>query len=99
MDGAPWLDDAGLVTRPGGARVRGRRLRDHAVPADFTLVLAKGPVTDRPHRRIVCPDFWVPVDRSGITRGRRRPRGSGGGCGESAEHATPWGEHMRRPAR
>jgi hypothetical protein len=61
---APWLDDAGLVTLPGGARVRGRRLRDHAVPADFTLVLAKGPVTDWPHRRIVWPDFWVPVDRS-----------------------------------
>jgi hypothetical protein len=51
---APWLDDAGLVTLPGGARVRGRRLRDHAVPADFTLVLAKGPVTDRPHRRALA---------------------------------------------
>jgi hypothetical protein len=64
MDGAQWLDDAGLVTLPGGARVRGRRLRDRAVPADFTLVLARGPVPDWPHRRIVWPDYWVPADRA-----------------------------------
>jgi protein-tyrosine phosphatase len=42
--------------------VRGRRLRDRAVPADFTLVLARGPVPDWPHRRIRWPDFWVPTD-------------------------------------
>ena len=64
MPPAPWQDDAGLVTLPGGARVRGRRLGDRAVPADFALLLAEGPVPDWPHRRIVWPDFWVPVDRA-----------------------------------
>jgi hypothetical protein len=58
-----WLDDAGLITLPSGARVRGRRLRDPASPADFALVLARGPVPAWPHRRIRWPDFWVPLDR------------------------------------
>jgi hypothetical protein len=57
-----WADRCGVVALPGGARVRGRRLRDRAVPADFTLVLARGPVPDWPHRRIRWPDFWVPTD-------------------------------------
>lgn len=48
---------------PGGAGVRGRRLADPAEPADFTLVLAKGPVPEGPHRRIRWPDFWIPLDR------------------------------------
>lgn len=50
-----------LVTLPGGARVRGRRLRDQEGPADFTLLLAGGPVPDWPHRRIRWPDFWIPT--------------------------------------
>jgi protein-tyrosine phosphatase len=53
-----------LVTLPGGARVRGRRLRDPEGEADFTLVLADGPVSSWPHRRIRWPDFWIPVNRA-----------------------------------
>jgi len=59
---AAWLDDTGLVTLPSGARVRGRRLRDPASPADFALILAQGPVPPWPHRHIDWPDFWVPAD-------------------------------------
>jgi hypothetical protein len=58
-----WPDEAGVLVLPGGARVRGRRLRDRVVPADFALVLAGGPVPAWPHRRIAWPDFWVPSDR------------------------------------
>jgi hypothetical protein len=57
-----WLDEAGVVTLPGGARVRGRRLGQTASPADFALVLADGPVPAWPHRRIRWPDFWIPTD-------------------------------------
>lgn len=53
----------GVVTLPGGARVRGRRVADRGVPADFTLLLAAGPVPPWPHRRVRWPDFWVPLDR------------------------------------
>lgn len=53
----------GGITLPGGARIRGRRLADPATPADFTLVLARGPLPPWPHRRIHWPDFWVPLDR------------------------------------
>ena len=59
-----WAEDAGLVTLPSGARVRGRRLRDDVSPADFTLVLAHGPVPPWPHRLIRWPDFWIPRDRA-----------------------------------
>jgi Protein-tyrosine phosphatase len=59
-----WLDDAGLLDLPGGARVRGRRLTDEVVPADFALILADGPVPPWRHRRIVWPDFRVPTDRA-----------------------------------
>lgn len=59
-----WLDDAGLITLPSGVQVRGRRLRDPASPADFALVLARGPAPAWPHRRIRWPDFWVPLDRA-----------------------------------
>ena len=58
-----WLDDSGVVTLPGGARVRGRRIGDAVSPADFTLLLADGPVPAWPHRRIRWPDFGVPSDR------------------------------------
>ena len=63
MTGGAWLDDAGLVTLPGGARVRGRRLSAPASPADFGLVLARGRVPAWPYRRIRWPDFSVPADR------------------------------------
>jgi protein-tyrosine phosphatase len=43
--------------------VRGRRLSAPATPADFTLVLAAGPVPDWDHRRVRWPDWWVPLDR------------------------------------
>jgi protein-tyrosine phosphatase len=52
-----------LVRLPSGVDVRGRRLRDDDGPADFTLVLAEGPVPPWPHRRIRWPDFWIPTDR------------------------------------
>jgi hypothetical protein len=58
----PWLDQTGLVTLPGGVRVRGRRLTDQVSPADFALLLAAGPVPVWPHRHIRWPDFWVPTD-------------------------------------
>ncbi len=57
-------DGPGVVTLPGGSRVRGRRLADHAAPADFALLLADGPVPGWPSRRIRWPDFWVPLDRA-----------------------------------
>jgi hypothetical protein len=63
MTCASWLDDTGLVTLPGGARVRGRRLGDPASPADFALILARGPVPAWPHRHIRWPDFWIPTNR------------------------------------
>ncbi len=66
-----WTDDAGVVDLPGGARVRGRRLRDDVVPADFALVLAAGPVPPWPHRRIDWPDFRVPTDRADALDARR----------------------------
>ncbi|MGY2065388.1 protein-tyrosine phosphatase family protein [Blastococcus sp. SYSU DS0619] len=54
----------GVVTLPSGAHVRGRRLGAPAEPADFALVLGRGPAPDGPHRRVRWPDFWVPVDRA-----------------------------------
>ena len=47
---------------PGGGLVRGRRLGDAPTPADFSLVLAEGPVPDWPARRVRWRDFWVPAD-------------------------------------
>jgi hypothetical protein len=61
MAGA-WAGGPGVVRLPDGLLVRGRRLRDPASPADFTLVLAAGPVPPWPHRRVRWPDFWVPLD-------------------------------------
>ncbi len=59
-----WQGENGVVTLPSGARVRGRRLSDPASPADFALVLARGPVPGWPHRHIRWPDFGVPADRA-----------------------------------
>jgi Swiss Army Knife protein, DSP-PTPase phosphatase domain len=61
---AQWADQRGLVALPSGVPVRGRRLRDDVSPADFALVLAKGPAPSWPYRRIAWPDFWIPTDRA-----------------------------------
>lgn len=62
MGATGWAAQAGVVTLPGGRRVRGRRLRDDACPADFAVVLGAGPLPRWPHRRVAWPDFWVPRD-------------------------------------
>jgi hypothetical protein len=71
-----WTDDTGLLVLPSGIRVRGRALGDPAAPADFSLVLARGPVPVWEHRRIRWPDSWVPTDRDdaldGIREAHRR---------------------------
>jgi hypothetical protein len=59
-----WLDETGVVTLPGGARVRGRRLGAPASPADFALVLGKGTAPAWPYRRLRWPDFRAPADRA-----------------------------------
>jgi hypothetical protein len=91
MTSDAWPDDDGLVTLPGGARVRGRRLADTVSPADFTLVLADGPLPDWPHRRIRWPDFWIPVDRAdaldALHEAHRRAR-----AGERVEAACRGGK-------
>lgn len=55
---------SGLMALPRGARVRGRRLADAGESADFTLVLADGPLPEGLYRRIRWPDFWIPLDRA-----------------------------------
>ena len=91
---AEWADDTGVVTLPGGARVRGRRLRDPGRLADFALVLGGGPVPDWPFRRVRWPDFWIPTDsadalaalRSALARARAGERvevACGGGVGRT----------------
>jgi hypothetical protein len=58
-----WTAGAGVLVLPSGVRVRGRRLVDTpAVPADFALVLAAGPVPGWPYRRVDWPDFRTPRD-------------------------------------
>jgi protein-tyrosine phosphatase len=52
-----------VVLLPSGLEVRGRRLRQDLGPADFTLVLGRGPVPPWTYRRLRWPDFWVPLDR------------------------------------
>ncbi|MTK02235.1 protein-tyrosine phosphatase family protein [Micromonospora sp. CP22] len=64
MERRAWSDEAGVVELPGGVRVRGRRIGDHASPAEFSLLLAPGPVPGWAYRRIRWPDFWVPLDRA-----------------------------------
>jgi protein-tyrosine phosphatase len=90
MTGADWLDETGVVTLPSGIRVRGRRLSATASPADFTLVLADGPVPSWPHRRIRWPDFRIPADRDdaldALREARRRAR-----AGERVEAACHGG--------
>jgi hypothetical protein len=57
-------DGPGVVTLPGGARVRGRRLAQPASPADFAMLLAPGPPPAWPYVRIRWPDFWIPLDQA-----------------------------------
>lgn len=80
----------GTVRLPGGALVRGRRLRDPAGPADFTLALAPGPLPPWTVRRIRWPDFWIPLDRTdaldALTETLRRAR-----AGERVEVACHGG--------
>ena len=59
-----WPEEQGVVRLPGGGYARGRRLGDATTPADFTLVLGKGPAPEWAHRRIAWPDFRVPSDRA-----------------------------------
>jgi len=56
---------------PSGVRVRGRRLSDTVSPADFALLLAKGPVPPWPHRYICWPDFGIPADREDVLNALR----------------------------
>jgi hypothetical protein len=69
-----WADQPGVVRLPGGALVRGRRLGDAPSPADFTLVLANGPLPDWPSRRVGWRDFWVPSDTADALDGLREVR-------------------------
>lgn len=62
-DWGAWDDGTGLIALPGGVVVRGRPLRQAATPADFTLVLAPGPLPSWRYRRIRWPDFWIPLNR------------------------------------
>jgi hypothetical protein len=69
---AAW-DGPGVVTLPGGARVRGRRRADLAVsPADHALLLGSGPVPAWPYETIRWPDFWLPLDRDAAVAALRR---------------------------
>jgi hypothetical protein len=87
---ADWAQEPGVVVLPGGALVRGRRLGDAPSPADFTLVLADGPVPGWPHRRVRWRDFWVPSDTAdaldALHEVRRRA-----GAGERVEVACRGG--------
>lgn len=64
MERSSWEDEEGLVRLPSGVPLRGRRLADPASPADFALVLARGPLPVWRYRRVFWPDFWVPLDRA-----------------------------------
>ncbi|MFF0656288.1 protein-tyrosine phosphatase family protein [Micromonospora tulbaghiae] len=74
MDATRWTDQAGLLTLPGGATVRGRRVAEPASPADFALLLAPGPEPEWPARRIHWPDFWIPADRADALDALREAR-------------------------
>lgn len=65
-------DGPGVMALPGGARVRGRRLRDAATPAEFALLLAAGPHPPWPYEVIRWPDFWIPTDHDAALAALRR---------------------------
>ena len=100
---ADWAQERGVVRLPGGALVRGRRLGDTTSPADFTLVLADGPVPAWPHRRVRWRDFWVPSDTAdaldALHEARRRaPPGSGWRSPAAGEWAGPGRRWPRSPS-
>ncbi|NED55523.1 protein phosphatase, partial [Micromonospora aurantiaca] len=74
MDATPWTDRTGLLTLPGGATVRGRKVAAPASPADFALLLAPGPEPEWPARRVRWPDFWIPSDRADALDALREAR-------------------------
>ena len=89
-----WADERGVVRLPGGALVRGRRLGETPSPADFTLVLGRGPTPPWPFRQVVWPDFGLPRDpddalealrevRSRAQAGERVEVACGGGVGRT----------------
>jgi protein-tyrosine phosphatase len=90
MSDDDWAEEQGVVRLPGGGLVRGRRLGGAPSPADFTLVLADGPVPEWPHRRVPWRDFWVPADTAdtvdALREARRRAR-----AGERVEVACRGG--------
>jgi hypothetical protein len=85
-----WAAQDGVVRLPGGALVRGRRLGDAPSPADFTLVLGKGPTPPWPFRRVEWRDFGVPTDRDDVLDALRGVR-SRALAGERAEVACAGG--------
>jgi Protein-tyrosine phosphatase len=69
-----WDGQPGVVRLPGGALVRGRRLVAPATPADFAVVLGRGPAPDWPHRRVRWPDFGVPLSGTDALAALREAR-------------------------
>ena len=89
-----WAGERGVVRLPGGALVRGRRLRDVTAEADYALVLGDGAAPPWPHRRVAWRDFGVPADtddaldalREALARARAGERvevGCAGGVGRT----------------
>ncbi|WP_040337174.1 protein-tyrosine phosphatase family protein [Candidatus Blastococcus massiliensis] len=69
-----WAGEDGVVRLPGGALVRGRRLGDAPSPADFTVVLGKGPTPPWPFRRVEWRDFGLPRDGDDLLGALREAR-------------------------
>ena len=93
--GQPMSAGPSAVRLPSGLVVRGRSLRTTpSEPADFTLMLAAAPVPPWPYRRVLWPDFGLPLDTADaldalaevLARARRGERvevGCRGGLGRT----------------